>query len=107
MNKTEARRLKVKRALKALIINHNAFNIEDADGGRIDFCVEGPFGHTYQCQFTRNGFDVCVYDAISLAGDGWSDDDRRIQQTAKELEFLMNATVEKELEKVEALVASA
>ncbi len=107
MNKTEARRLKVKRALKALIINHNAFNIEDADGGRIDFCVEGPFGHTYQCQFTRNGFDVCVYEAISLAGNGWSDDDRRIQQTASELEFLMNATVEKELEKVEALVASA
>ena len=107
MNKTEARRLKVKRALKALIVNHNAFNIEDAEGGRIDFLVEGPFGHTYQCQFTRNGFDVCVYDAISLAGDGWSDNDRRIQQTAKELEFLMNATVEKELEKVEALVASA
>ncbi len=107
MNKTEARRLKVKRALKALIINHNAFHIEDADGGRMDFCVEGPFGHTYQCQFTRNGFDVCVYEAISLAGNGWSDDDRRIQQTASELEFLMNATVEKELEKVEALVASA
>ena len=62
MNKTEVRRLKVRRALKALIINHNAFNIEDADGGRMDFCVEGPFGHTYQCQFTRNGFDVAVYD---------------------------------------------
>ena len=54
MNKTEVRRLKVKRALKALIVNHNAFNIEDADGGRMDFCVEGPYGHTYQCQFTRN-----------------------------------------------------
>jgi len=48
MNKTEVRRLKVSRALKALIINHNAFNIEDADGGRIDFFVEGPYGHTYQ-----------------------------------------------------------
>ena len=106
MNKTEVRRLKVSRALKALIINHNAFNIEDADGGRMDFCIEGPYGHTYQCQFTRNGFDVAVYDAIGLAGDGWSEDDIRIQQTASELEFLMNATVEKELKKVEAEVAS-
>jgi len=106
MNKTEVRRLKVRRALKALIINHNAFNIEDADGGRMDFCVEGPFGHTYQCQFTRNGFDVAVYDAIGLAGGGWSEDDIRIQQTATELEILMNATVQKELEKVEAEVAS-
>ena len=33
MNKTEVRRLKVSRALKALVINHNAFNIQDADGG--------------------------------------------------------------------------
>ena len=107
MNKTQVRRLKVNRALKALIINHNAFNIEDADGGRMDFCIEGPYGHTYQCQFTRNGFDVAVYDAIGLAGDGWSEDDHRIQQTASELEFLMNATVEKELKKVEAEVASA
>lgn len=106
MNKTEVRRLKVRRALKALVINHNAFNIEDADGGRMDFCVEGPFGHTYQCQFTRNGFDVAVYDAIGLAGNGWSEDDIRIQQTASELEILMNATVQKELEKVEAEVAS-
>ena len=106
MNKTEVRRLKVRRALEALIINHNAFNIEDADGGRMDFCVEGPFGHTYQCQFTRNGFDVAVYDAIGLAGNGWSEDDIRIQQTASELEILMNATVQKELEKVEAEVAS-
>ena len=106
MNKTEVRRLKVRRALKALVINHNAFNIEDADGGRMDFCVEGPFGHTYQCQFTRNGFDVAVYDAIGLAGGGWSEDDIRIQQTASELEILMNATVQKELEKVEAEVAS-
>ena len=106
MNKTEVRRLKVKRALKSLVINHNAFNIEDADGGRMDFCVEGPFGHTYQCQFTRNGFDVAVYDAIGLAGNGWSEDDIRIQQTASELEILMNATVQKELEKVEAEVAS-
>ena len=107
MNKTEVRRLKVRRALKALVINHNAFNIEDADGGRMDFCVEGPFGHTYQCQFTRNGFDVAVYDAIGLAGNGWSEDDIRIQQTASELEILMNATVKKELKKVEAEVASA
>ena len=107
MNKTEVRRLKVKRALKALIINHNAFNIEDADGGRMDFYVEGPFGHIYQCQFTRNGFDVACYDAIGLAGDGWSADDIRIQQTASELEYLMNATVKRELEKVEAEVASA
>ena len=106
MNKTQVRRLKVNRALKALIINHNAFNIEDADGGRMDFYVEGPFGHTYLCQFTRNGFDVAVYDAIGLAGDGWSEDDIRIQQTATELEILMNATVQKELEKVEAEVAS-
>ena len=106
MNKTEVRRLKVRRALKSLVINHNAFNIEDADGGRMDFCVEGPFGHTYQCQFTRNGFDVAVYDAIGLAGNGWSEDDIRIQQTASELEILMNATVQKELEKVEAEVAS-
>ena len=106
MNKTEVRRLKVRRALEALVINHNAFNIEDADGGRMDFCVEGPFGHTYQCQFTRNGFDVAVYDAIGLAGSGWSEDDIRIQQTASELEILMNATVQKELEKVEAEVAS-
>jgi len=107
MNKTEVRRLKVKRALKALVINHNAFNIEDADGGRMDFYVEGPYGHTYQCQFTRNGFDVACYEAIGLAGDGWSADDIRIQQTASELEYLMNATVKKELEKVEAEVASA
>ena len=107
MNKTEVRRLKVKRALKALVINHNAFNIEDADGGRMDFYVEGPFGHTYQCQFTSNGFDVACYEAIGLAGDGWSADDIRIQQTASELEYLMNATVKKELEKVEAEVASA
>ena len=107
MNKTEVRRLKVSRALKALIINHNAFNIEDADGGRMDFCVEGPFGHTYRCQFTRNGFDVACFDAIGLAGSGWSQDDIRIQKTASELEFLMNATVKKELEKVEAEVASA
>ena len=106
MNKTEVRRLKVKRALKSLVINHNAFNIEDADGGRMDFCVEGPFGHTYQCQFTRNGFDVACFEAIGLAGDGWSQDDIRIQQTASELEILMNATVQKELEKVEAEVAS-
>ena len=106
MNKTEVRRLKVKRALEALVVNHNAFNIEDADGGRMDFCVEGPFGNTFQCQFTRNGFDVAVYDAIGLAGDGWSEDDHRLQQTASELEFLMNHTVEKELEKVEAEVAS-
>ena len=107
MNKSEVRRLKVSRALKALIINHNAFNIEDADGGRMDFYVEGPFGNTYQCQFTRNGFDVACYEAIGLAGDGWSADDIRIQQTASELEYLMNATVKKELEKVEAEVASA
>ena len=107
MNKTQVRRLKVNRALKALIMNHNAFNIEDADGGRMDFCIEGPYGHTYQCQFTRNGFDVAVHDAIGLAGDGWSEDDIRIQKTASELEFLMNATVEKELKKVEAEVASA
>ena len=107
MNKTEVRRLKVKRALKSLVINHNAFNIEDADGGRMDFCVEGPFGHTYQCQFTRNGFDVACFEAIGLAGDGWSQDDIRIQQTASELEILMNATVKKELKKVEAEVASA
>ena len=106
MNKTEVRRLKVKRALKSLIINHNAFNIDDQDGGRMDFCVEGPYGHTYQCQFTRNGFDVAVYDAIGLAGDGWSEDDIRIQKTASELEYLMNATVQKELKKVEAEVAS-
>ena len=107
MNKTEVRRLKVKRALKSLIINHNAFNIDDQDGGRMDFCVEGPYGHTYQCQFSRNGFDVAVYDAIGLAGDGWSEDDIRIQKTASELEYLMNATVKKELKKVEAEVASA
>ena len=106
MNKTEVRRLKVRRALKSLVINHNAFNIEDADGGRMDFYVEGPYGHTYQCQFTRNGFDVAVYDAIGLAGNGWSEDDIRIQQTATELEILMNATIQKELEKVEAEVAS-
>ena len=107
MNKTQVRRLKVNRALKALIINHNAFNINDADGGRMDFCVEGPYGHTYQCQFTRNGFAVDCFDAIGLAGDGWSADDIRIQKTASELEYLMNATVQKELKKVEAEVASA
>ena len=106
MNKTQVRRLKVNRALKALIINHNAFNINDADGGRMDFCVEGPYGHTYQCQFTRNGFDVAVHEAIGLAGDGWSADDIRIQLTGVELEFLMNATVQEELKKVEAEVAS-
>jgi hypothetical protein len=105
MNKTEVRRLKVSRALKALVINHNAFNIQDADGGRMDFCVEGTFGHTYQCQFTRNGFDVACFDAIGLAGSGWSADDIRIQQTASSLEFLMNATVQEELKKVEAEVA--
>ena len=104
MTKTELKKLQVSRVLKALVVNHNAFGIEDADGGRMDFCVEGPYGNTYQCQFTRNGFDVAVWDAIGLAGEGWSADDHRLQQTAEELEYLMNHTVQEELKKINELV---
>ena len=104
MTKTELKKLQVSRVLEALVVNHNAFNIEDAEGGRMDFCVEGPYGNTYQCQFTRNGFDVAVWDAIGLAGEGWSADDHRLQKTAEELEYLMNCTVQDELKKINELV---
>ena len=96
MTKTELRRAKFKAVLNLLIKEFNAYNIEDADGGRIDFFVyDSDF--TFQGQFSRRDFDVALYDTTPLSGPGFSDEEIKKQKAAVAFEDKMNSSIQKVL----------
>ena len=75
MTKTELRKLKTKSVLTLLVKEFNAYNIEDSEGGRIDFWVDYKDEEPFQFQYHRTNESVDCYDATSLAGDGWTEEE--------------------------------
>ena len=97
MNKTELKKAKIKAALTFLEQNYGA--IPEAGGGSNFYLYLTHQGEEFSGQFSRRDFTVTFYDSTTLAGNGWTAQERKHQANAVQLENEIN-------QKLEAIVES-
>ena len=100
MNKTEIKKLKVKKCLQYLEKHYGATDTE-AGGGSNFYLTLNVLGHDFPGQFSRRDFTVTLNDSIGLAGDGWTEAQLRKQVAAVTLEDKINEELEELMEEVD------
>ena len=94
MNKTAQKKLETKRVIEMLIQKYNAYNIEDAMGGRIGFHVDTNTGHTFYGEYHRLYQNIFISENMKLIGEGWTVDEINEANEANEYETLLNKEIE-------------
>ena len=103
MNKTEIKKLKIKKCLQHLENNYGAFDIE-AGGGSNFYVTLTVSGEEFDGQFSRRDFAVSLFDSIRLGGDGHSQETIDRQRAAESLEINVNQELEKLVKEIDSLV---
>ena len=94
MNKTAQKKLETKRVIEMLIQKYNAYNIEDAMGGRIGFHIDTNTGHTFYGEYHRSYQNITIAENMKLIGEGWTVDEINEANEANEYETLLNKEIE-------------
>ena len=94
MNKTAQKKLETKRVIEILIQKYNAYNIEDAMGGRIGFYIDTNTGHTFYGEYHRSYQNIAISENMKLIGEGWTVDEINEANEANEYETLLNKEIE-------------
>ena len=94
MNKTAQKKLETKRVIEMLIQKYNAYNIEDAMGGRIGFYIDTNTGHTFYGEYHRSYQNIAISENMKFIGEGWTVDEINEANEANEYETLLNKEIE-------------
>ena len=93
MTKREIQRLETKKVIDYLIKEYDAI-VEDGEGGRFNVIIGGLNG-----QFSRRDYDITFHESITLAGEGWTEDEVNTYHLACSLEDSLNEEIKELLRK--------
>ena len=91
MTKSEIKKQTTKKIINHLIEEYDAYNIE-RENQYIDFWADID-GYVLQLQMDTRDYSVAGWDSMTLAGEGWSEEEKGKQFAATVLEERMNESI--------------
>ena len=91
MTKTEIKKQTTKKIINHLIEEYDAYNIE-REAQYIEFFTDYK-SHRFQLQMDTRDYSISSWDSVTLAGDGWTEEELDKQKFAVELEDIMNESI--------------